>query len=179
MIILKNLTLRRAAKVLLDSVSLVVNPGEHVGLVGRNGLPCPDAEDRDRLDAFDAARLFVRAAQRMEPSFAPGAHAQAIIEICREVEGLPLALELAATWTRLLTCDEIAAELRQGTRLLRAEDRAWPERHGSMAIVFEHSWQLLLFPPPVCGSLNLRLSPTISSLSRSRSKGARTRWTAS
>ncbi|MEJ6023174.1 ABC-F family ATP-binding cassette domain-containing protein [Ramlibacter sp. PS4R-6] len=37
MIILKNLTLRRAAKVLLDSVSLVVNPGEHVGLVGRNG----------------------------------------------------------------------------------------------------------------------------------------------
>src|SRR3954471_23864097 len=37
MIILKNLTLRRAAKVLLDSVSLVINPGEHVGLVGRNG----------------------------------------------------------------------------------------------------------------------------------------------
>src|SRR3954470_11356639 len=37
MITLKNLVLRRAAKVLLDKASLVINPGEHVGLVGRNG----------------------------------------------------------------------------------------------------------------------------------------------
>jgi ATP-binding cassette subfamily F protein 3 len=37
MIILKNITLRRSAKVLLDSVSVTINPGEHVGLIGRNG----------------------------------------------------------------------------------------------------------------------------------------------
>ena len=37
MIILRNITLRRSAKVLLDSVSVTINPGEHVGLIGRNG----------------------------------------------------------------------------------------------------------------------------------------------
>ncbi|MEJ6021727.1 ATP-binding protein [Ramlibacter sp. PS4R-6] len=107
------------------------------------GLPCPDPEDRDRLEAFDAARLFVRSAQRMDPELAPAAHADAIIAICREVQGLPLALELAATWARVLPCDAIARELRDGTQLLRTQDPARPERHGSMEIVFEHSWALL------------------------------------
>jgi predicted ATPase/DNA-binding SARP family transcriptional activator len=107
------------------------------------GLPCPDPEDVDRLDAFDAARLFVRSAQRMDPSITPAAQADAIISICREVQGLPLALELAATWARVLSCEDIAAELREGTQLLRAQDADWPERHGSMEIVFEHSWALL------------------------------------
>lgn len=107
------------------------------------GLPCPDPEDSDRLEAFDAARLFLRHAQRVEPALLPAAEADAIIDICRQVEGLPLALELAASWTRVLSCEAIAAELRTGTELLGARDAGLPARHGSMDAVFEHSWLLL------------------------------------
>jgi tetratricopeptide (TPR) repeat protein len=59
------------------------------------------------------------------------------------VEGLPLALELAAAWVRMLSCRAIADELRQGTELLRAADSRHPPRHASFDAVFEHSWRRL------------------------------------
>lgn len=107
------------------------------------GLPCPDPEDDDRAESFDAVRLFVRAACRVEPAFAAAAERAAIVDICRQVEGLPLALELAAAWVRVLSCRTIAEELRQGTELLRASDTRHPPRHASIEAVFEHSWQRL------------------------------------
>jgi predicted ATPase/DNA-binding SARP family transcriptional activator/tetratricopeptide (TPR) repeat protein len=112
-------------------------------LVVLDGLPCPEPEDRDRLDAFDATRLFITAARRVDPALQPAAEAAAIVEICRRVEGLPLAIELAAAWTRVLSCDAIAAELRRGSDLLRATDAAHPERHASIDVVFEQSWRYL------------------------------------
>lgn len=112
-------------------------------LVAVAGLPCPEAEDADRIEAFDAVRLFVQAARRVEPALVPAAEAAAIVDICRQVEGLPLALELAATWTRVLSCEAIAAELRRGTELLHAVDPARPARHASIEVVFDQSWQRL------------------------------------
>jgi predicted ATPase/DNA-binding SARP family transcriptional activator/Tfp pilus assembly protein PilF len=108
-----------------------------------SGLPCPEASDLDHIEAFDAVRLFVQAARRVEPTLLPTSEAAAIIDICRQVEGLPLALELAASWTRVLSCESIAAELRQGSELLRATDAAHPVRHASIAVVFEQTWRLL------------------------------------
>ena len=107
------------------------------------GLPCPEIEDQDRFEAFDAVRLFVQAAQRVEPGLVPAVEAAAIVDICQQVEGLPLALELAAAWTRVLACDAIAAELRQGSELLRATDATHPDRHASIEVVFDQSWRLL------------------------------------
>jgi predicted ATPase/DNA-binding SARP family transcriptional activator len=107
------------------------------------GLPCPDPEDRDRVEAFDAVRLFVKAARRVEPGFTLGTEGAAIVDICRQVDGLPLALELAAAWVRVLSCAEIARELRQGTELLRAADARHPARHASIEAVFEQAWRRL------------------------------------
>lgn len=112
-------------------------------LLPLEGLPCPEPEDLDRLESFDAARLFVQAARRVEPALVPAVEAGAIAEICRLVDGLPLALLLAAAWTRVLSCDAIAAELRRGTELLRTSDASMPARHASMQVVFEQSWRLL------------------------------------
>jgi len=112
-------------------------------LLPLEGLPAPEDEDLDRLEAFDAPRLFVRAARRLRPEFAPAEEAAAIAEICRRVEGLPLALELAASWTRVLSCAAIARELREGSELLHSADATQPARHASFEVVFEQSWRLL------------------------------------
>lgn len=129
-------------------LKLLVTSRARLALAGEwlfplDGLPCPEIEDQDRIEAFDAARLFVRAAQRFEPAFVPAAEAAAIVDICRQVEGLPLALELTASWTRVLSCAAIANELRLGTELLQTVDTARPPRHASIEVVFEHSWRLL------------------------------------
>lgn len=108
-----------------------------------HGLPCPDEEDADRLETFDAARLFIRAAERVEPALVPAAEAGAIVEICRLVDGLPLALELAAAWTRLMSCATIADELRRDIELLSTADPTRPPRQASIAAVFEQSWSHL------------------------------------
>ena len=108
-------------------------------LLPLEGLPCPELEDQDHVEAFDAARLFIQAALRVEPALVPAVEAASIVDICRQVEGSPLALELAAAWTRVLSCNE----LRQGTELLRAVDAAHLARHASIDVVFDQSWRLL------------------------------------
>ncbi|MDR7335982.1 tetratricopeptide repeat protein [Roseateles asaccharophilus] len=130
-------------------LKVVVTSRVRLGLAGEQlfpleGLPCPEPEDGDRLEAFDAARLFIAAAQRVQPALSPQAEAAAIVDICRQLDGLPLALELAAAWTRVLPCAAIAAELSAGTELLRADGATHPPRHASMEGVFEQSWLRLV-----------------------------------
>ncbi|MGZ9031147.1 MAG: ATP-binding protein [Burkholderiaceae bacterium] len=130
------------------SIKVLVTSRVRLTLAGEwtlplDGLPCPEVEDIDHLESFDAARLFLRAARRVAPALVPAIEARAIVDICRQVEGLPLALELAAAWTRALSCGEIAAELRRGTELLTTADPTQPSRHASIELVFDQSWQLL------------------------------------
>ena len=66
-----------------------------------------------------------------------------IAKICRLVEGMPLGIELAAAWTRTLSCQDIAAEIEKNYSFLTSSLRDIPGRHGSLQAVFEHSWQLL------------------------------------
>ncbi|MCB0155173.1 MAG: tetratricopeptide repeat protein, partial [Anaerolineae bacterium] len=66
-----------------------------------------------------------------------------VIRLCRLLEGMPLALELAAAWTPLLTCAEIAAEIERDLSFLRAAARNRPDRQRSLRAVFESSWERL------------------------------------
>ena len=74
---------------------------------------------------------------------AAGGLGQAILRICRLVDGTPLGLELAAAWVRTLACAEIAEEIERGLDFLNNSARDLPERHRSMRAVFDHSWKLL------------------------------------
>ncbi len=93
---------------------------------------------------FDAVQLFVRRARRAQPGFALTSETlPAIARICRAVDGMPLALELAASWLRALGAGDIAGELETGMDLLEGLTRDVPERHRGVRVVFDHSWALL------------------------------------
>ncbi|MDZ7706838.1 MAG: tetratricopeptide repeat protein [Trueperaceae bacterium] len=109
------------------------------------GLRYPEDDDVTLEDAsaFGAVDLFVRRAERTTPGFvATEENLPAVLAICRRVEGLPLALELAAAWVRALTPREIAAELDERLELLATGAQDVPERHRSLLGAFEHAWAL-------------------------------------
>jgi predicted ATPase/DNA-binding CsgD family transcriptional regulator len=103
----------------------------------------PIGFDLESLEQYAAATLFIDRMRRLRPHFVLAEEAAAVGRICQLVEGLPLALELAASWTKTLTCAEIAAEIDQGIAFLTTNLRNTPDRHRSMAAVFAQSWQQL------------------------------------
>lgn len=98
----------------------------------------------DSVHPAAATLLFAERARRLNLDFAitPG-NTAAVNRICRLVEGMPLAIELAAAWISTLGPEEIAAEIARNLDLLKISDRDIPERHRSMYAVFERSWGLL------------------------------------
>ena len=97
----------------------------------------------ERAEAGSAIRLFVERARQVQPDFDAEAEGEAVAAICRAVEGMPLAIELAASWLRAMNCAEIAVEIRRDVDFLRTSLRNVPEQHRSMRAVFERSWALL------------------------------------
>lgn len=91
----------------------------------------------------EAAALFLHSVQRVLPGFAGKGQEAAIAAICRQVEGLPLALELAASWARVMPCAEIARQIEINFDFLTADVRNLPPRHRSLRSLFDHSWRLL------------------------------------
>jgi predicted ATPase/transcriptional regulator with XRE-family HTH domain len=87
--------------------------------------------------------LFVERAQRVRPSFTPEGHEATISTICRLVDGLPLAIELAAGWAQTLSCEQIADQIRSNIDFLATRRRDAPERHRSVRALFDGAWRLL------------------------------------
>ena len=120
-------------------VSLNLQMEERLPLAGLR-YPAGADEEGD----YSAVALFVQAGQRVLPDFRITASNVADVhQICRLVQGSPLALEFAAAWLRLMDCGQIAAEIRRNLNFLTSSRRDTPERHQSMLAVFEQSWQLL------------------------------------
>lgn len=100
------------------------------------------------LSQPEAVTLFTQAAQRVSADVA-ACDETAVARVCRSVSGLPLGIELAASWTRAMSCAEIAARLEHSATSLASPLRDVPERHRSLHAVVDHSWQLLT-PPERC-----------------------------
>lgn len=109
------------------------------------GLSFPDAgqdEHENGLAEYDAVALFAEQARRVRPDFSLTDEGRAAIRICQLVAGLPLALELAASWVRVMDCATIAAKIRENVDFLSSNLRNAPDRHRSIKAVFDHSWRL-------------------------------------
>jgi predicted ATPase/class 3 adenylate cyclase len=89
-----------------------------------------------------AVRLFVERAKQVAPGFALDDAAEAL-RICRLVDGMPLGIELAASWVSVLSCAEIADEIEGNIDFLATSMRDVPERHRSLRAAIDQSWRLL------------------------------------
>lgn len=136
-------------------VKLLVTSREPLGLPGEwvfdvHGLPVPPESDESRQilstgwEKAGAVQLFLQAARRANPEFAVNADDQAaIVRICQLVEGMPLGIELAAAWVRMLSCQEIATEIAASLDFLHTTARGVPARQRSLRAAFDYSWRLL------------------------------------
>ena len=97
--------------------------------------------DEAALEKNSALQLFAQSARRIRPHFElAGDVLPAVTRICRLVEGMPLAIELAAAWIDTLSVDEIAAEIDKGIDILETEKRDVTTRQRSVRAVIESSW---------------------------------------
>ncbi len=107
------------------------------------GLQVPLQQPELGIESYSAVQLFVERARRSRQNFSLIGQEAFVTRTCQLVEGMPLALELAASWTKALSCAEIANEIQRGLDFLTTNKRNVLERHQSMQAVFDHSWRLL------------------------------------
>jgi predicted ATPase len=144
----------------LPHFKFIVSSRERLNLVAEavyevGGLSVPAYFEGDRVegdnvntkDLESSLELFLQRVQQTNLRFQlTPENLLAAANICRLVEGIPLALELAAAWVRTMPLHEIANELSTNPDFLVSQQQDALERHKSLRAVFEHSWKLLKSP---------------------------------
>lgn len=126
-------------RLLVTSQQALKLPGERIYRLDTLPLPATDAPDD--VAGSPAAQLFVQRVQAVQPGFAiDGAHAADVARLCRGLDGIALALELAAARVPLLGLAGLASRLDQRLQLLRAHGRRGLSRHDTLqaALGFSH-----------------------------------------
>jgi predicted ATPase len=136
-------------------VCLLVSSRELLGVAGERALvvpslaaPQPQAgPSLDDLRSYDAVRLFVARAATAAPHFALTAqNMAAVVQVCWRLDGIPLALELAAARLRMLSVEQLAARLDDVFRLLTGGNRTALPRHQTLQALIDWSYDLLPDP---------------------------------
>jgi predicted ATPase/DNA-binding SARP family transcriptional activator len=135
---------------------LLVTSRERLNLQGEQvfrvqGLEVPEEKaflSKTEVDAappaYSALQLFEQGAVRVQPSFSMTRdNYESIAGICRLVQGMPLAIEMAASWLELLSPEEIEIEISRSLDFLQSNLRDLPDRQRSLRAVFDSSWALL------------------------------------
>jgi len=132
-------------KVLITSREVLHLRGEQEFPVPPLALPDPEhLPDLVTLSQYEAVALFIQRAQAAKPAFeVTNANAPAIAEICVRLDGLPLAIELAAARIKLLPPQALLARLGQRLAVLTGGARDVPERHQTLHNTIEWSYNLL------------------------------------
>jgi transcriptional regulator with XRE-family HTH domain len=118
-------------------VTLLVTSRERLNVKTETVLPLQG------LTLEEGTRLFGQRVSEADALRLPTDVRASAERVCRLVEGLPLGIEMAAAWTRLMSPEELASALAKDLDLLVAASRDTPERHRSMRGVFEASWRRL------------------------------------
>jgi predicted ATPase/class 3 adenylate cyclase len=132
-------------QILVTSRAPLSLAAEHVFPVPPLLLPDPTALVQvDALSQYEAVQLFVERAKAVAPTFAiTSENAPAVAELCVRLDGLPLAIELAAAWVKLLPPQALLARLSRRLELLRGGARDRPERQQTLRAALDWSFDLL------------------------------------
>jgi predicted ATPase len=138
---------------------LLASSRESLGIAGETAFRIPSLSlpplrrapaAAQALDQYEAIRLFGDRAQAVKPDFQmTDANAPAITQICRRLDGVPLAIELAAARVRAMTVEQIAARLDDRFRLLTGGSRTALPRQQTLRALIDWSWDLLSDPERV------------------------------
>jgi predicted ATPase/transcriptional regulator with XRE-family HTH domain len=130
-------------------VKLLVTSRERINLLSEwvfeiHGLPVPPDEQTEQFEEYSSVALFLQSAKRVRTGFLiRGEERRWVLNICQTLEGMPLGIELSAAWVGLLSCKEIAKEIKHNIDFLAVSMRDLPERHRSIRAVFDYSWRRL------------------------------------
>ena len=130
-------------------IKMLVTSREHLRLYGEaiysiKGLALPSSDNDEDLRQSESVQLFTQRAQANKPGMLlKTGDLQHVADICRLVEGMPLGIELAASWIGILSPQEIAHEIEHSLDILISELRDVPASQHSIRAVFERSWNLL------------------------------------
>lgn len=108
-----------------------------------HGLAAPPSVYATSLEDYEAVQLFLSHARRVQPAFDLARERESVIRICMLTAGLPLALELAASWLKGVHVGHVAQAMQRNLDVLSTTTRNVAARHSSMRAVFDHSWALL------------------------------------
>src|SRR5207302_3095789 len=108
------------------------------------------ARTPERLMQFEASRLFVERATAAQPSFTvTEQNAAAVAQVCQRLDGIPLAIELAAARVKALTVEKIAERVKDHFQLLTGGSRTALPRHQTLQALIDWSYELLAEPERV------------------------------
>jgi predicted ATPase/class 3 adenylate cyclase len=145
----------RLAQVLLNDcpeLIILATSREGLGIGGESIYQVPSlsipihngAKQADELMRYEGVRLFVERARAASPGFQLGpANSEAVLTICQRLDGIPLAIELAAVRVRMLSPEQIAKRLQDHFRLLAGGSRTALPRQQTLQALIDWSWDLL------------------------------------
>jgi len=139
-------------------LAILATSRETLGVAGETSwrvpsLSLPDPRNPpplERLHGYEAVRLFAERARSARPSFeVTERNAPAVVQVCRELDGIPLAIELAAARVRGLSVEQIARRLGDRFELLSAGSRTAVPRHRTLRSLIDWSYELLSAPEQI------------------------------
>ena len=145
--VMKSVALLQSILGFAPHVQLLVTSREQLQIQGEQVLPMPvlpyPPDQFDRLD-YPALQLFARTAQLVQADFDLEACAEAVARICRLVDGLPLAIVIAAGWVQFLPVETIAKRIEENMDFLTLSRRDLPERHRGITALMNSTWASLI-----------------------------------
>ncbi len=114
-------------------------------LLPLQGLQVPSLDD-DHPETYESVRLFELTAQRINPRFNLHENVRGVVEICQLVDGLPLALIIAAGWTQIIPINKIKEYIIEGQEFNLPLQQDLPPHHQSLEMMLEYTWNTLEAP---------------------------------